>query len=116
MKLRSQYYPFYFVLAGLMLYIVFFIIPSVSGIAYAFTDWSSYSDDLNFVGLANFKQIFSPGEQYLKYISNTLVFTLNTTLLKLVLGIALAVLLNEGVKRFAHLYRTMIYLPAVLPP
>jgi raffinose/stachyose/melibiose transport system permease protein len=115
MKLRSQYYPFYFVLAGLILYVVFFIIPSVSGIAYAFTDWSSYTDDLNFVGLANFQRIFSPGEQYLKYISNTLVFTLNTTLLKLVLGIALAVLLNEGVKRFAHLYRTMIYLPAVLP-
>ena len=115
MKLRSQYYPFYFVLAALALYIVFFIIPSLSGIAYAFTDWSSYSSDVNFVGLANFKTIFAPGENYLKYISNTLIFTFNTSLLKLVLGLALAVLLNEGVKRFAHLYRTMIYLPAVLP-
>ncbi|MBA3872382.1 MAG: sugar ABC transporter permease [Anaerolineae bacterium] len=115
MKLRSQYYPFYFVLAALALYIVFFIIPSLSGIAYAFTDWSSYSNDVNFVGLANFKTIFAPGEQYLKYISNTLLFTLNTSVLKLVLGLALAVLLNEGIKRFVHIYRTMIYLPAVLP-
>ncbi|MEP6986317.1 MAG: sugar ABC transporter permease [Chloroflexota bacterium] len=115
MKLRSQYYPFYFVLAALALYIVFFIIPSLSGIAYAFTDWSSYSNDVNFVGLANFKTIFAPGEQYLKYISNTLIFTFNTSLLKLVLGLALAVLLNEGIKRFVHIYRTMIYLPAVLP-
>ena len=115
MKLRSQYYPFYFVLAALALYIIFFIIPSLSGIAYAFTDWSSYSNDVNFVGLANFKTIFAPGEQYLKYISNTLLFTLNTSVLKLVLGLALAVLLNEGIKRFVHIYRTMIYLPAVLP-
>ncbi len=115
MKLRSQYYPFYFVLAALALYIIFFIIPSVSGIAYAFTDWSSYSNDVNFVGLANFKTIFAPGENYLKYISNTLIFTFNTSLLKLVLGLALAVLLNEGIKRFVHIYRTMIYLPAVLP-
>jgi raffinose/stachyose/melibiose transport system permease protein len=115
MKLRSKYYPFYFVLAALTLYIVFFIIPSLSGIAYAFTDWSSYSNDVNFVGLANFKTIFAPGEQYLKYISNTLIFTFNTSLLKLVLGLALAVLLNEGIKRFVHIYRTMIYLPAVLP-
>ncbi len=115
MKLRSQYYPFYFVLAALALYIVFFIIPSLSGIAYAFTDWSSYSNDVNFVGLANFKTIFAPGEQYLKYISNTLIFTFNTSLLKLVLGLALAVLLNEGIKHFVHIYRTMIYLPAVLP-
>ncbi len=115
MKLRSQYYPFYFVLAALALYIVFFIIPSLSGIAYAFTDWSSYSSDVNFVGLANFKTIFAPGENYLKYISNTLIFTFNTSLLKLVLGLALAVLLNEGIKHFVHIYRTMIYLPAVLP-
>ena len=115
MRLRSKYYPFYFVLAALLLYIVFFIIPSLSGIAYAFTDWSSYSSDVNFIGLANFKTIFAPGEQYLKYISNTLVFTFNTSLLKLVLGLALAVLLNEGIKRFVHIYRTMIYLPAVLP-
>ena len=32
------------------------------------------------------------------------------------MGLALALLLNEGVKRFAaHVYRTLIYLPAVLP-
>jgi raffinose/stachyose/melibiose transport system permease protein len=115
MKLRSQYYPFYFVLAALALYLVFFIIPSLSGIAYAFTDWSSYSDDVNFIGLTNFKTIFAPDEQYLKYISNTLIFTLNTSILKLVLGLALAVLLNEGIKRFSHIYRTIMYLPAVLP-
>jgi raffinose/stachyose/melibiose transport system permease protein len=114
MKSRSHY-PFYFVLAALVLYIVFFIIPSLSGIAYAFTDWSSYSNDVNFVGLANFRQIFSPGEHYLSYISNTILFTVYTSVFKLVLGLGLALLLNEGVKRFVHLYRTMIYLPAVLP-
>ena len=114
MKLRHQY-PFYFVVAALVLYIVFFILPSLSGIAYAFTDWSSYSSDVNFVGLANFKTIFSPGENYLSYIWNTLLFTLNTSILKLVIGLALALLLNEGIKRFVHVYRTMIYLPTVLP-
>ncbi len=115
MKLRSKYYPFYFVLAALVLYLVFFIIPSLSGIAYAFTDWSSYSDQVNFIGLTNFKEIFAPGEQYMKYVWNTVIFTLNTSVLKLVFGLALALLLNEGIKRFTHIYRTMIYLPAVLP-
>jgi raffinose/stachyose/melibiose transport system permease protein len=115
MNLQRKYYPFYFVLAALVLYIVFFIIPSLSGIAYAFTDWSSYSNEVNFVGLANFKEIFAPGEQYLSYISNTIFFTVYTSILKLVLGLALALLLNEGVKRFSHIYRTLIYLPAILP-
>jgi raffinose/stachyose/melibiose transport system permease protein len=115
MNLQRKYYPFYFVLAALVLYIVFFIIPSLSGIAYAFTDWSSYSDNVNFIGLTNFHEIFAPGEQYLSYISNTIFFTLYTSTFKLVFGLALALLLNEGVKRFSHIYRTLIYLPAVLP-
>ena len=115
MKRRNQY-PFYFVLVALVLYIVFLIIPNLSGLAYAFTDWSSYSSDVNFIGLDNFQTIFTPGEQYLSFISNTLVFTVWTSILKLILGMALALLLNEGIKRFAaHVYRTLIYLPAVLP-
>ena len=56
---------------------------------------------MNFIGLANFQTIFTPGEQYLSFISNTLVFTMSTSILKLVLGMALALLLNEGIKRFA---------------
>lgn len=114
MKFRSQY-PFYFVLGALVLYVMFFIIPSLGGIVYAFTDWSSYSSDVNFIGLANFQRIFSPSENYLNYIGNTLLFTVYTSILKLGFGLALALLLNEGVKRFVHVYRTLIYLPAVLP-
>jgi raffinose/stachyose/melibiose transport system permease protein len=114
MKLRSRY-PYYFVLAALILYVVFFIIPSLSGIAYAFTDWNAYSDEVNFVGLQNFQTILSPGENYLSYISNTLVFTAITIILKTVFGLGLALLLSEGVRRFVNAYRVMIYLPAVLP-
>ena len=115
MKLRNPY-PSYFVLVALVLYLVFLVIPNLSGLAYAFTDWSSYSSDVNFVGLANFQTIFTPGEQYLSFISNTIIFTIWTSILKLVLGMGLALLLNEGIKRFAaHVYRTLIYLPAVLP-
>ncbi len=114
MKLGNRY-PLYFVIPALALYVVFFILPSVSGIGFAFTDWNSYRSEVNFVGLENFQTIFSPDETYLNYFSNTLIFTTSTSVLKLVFGLALAVLLNEGIKRFAHLYRTMIYLPAVLP-
>jgi raffinose/stachyose/melibiose transport system permease protein len=115
MKLQNPY-PAYFVLVALALYVVFLVIPNLSGLVYAFTDWNSFSSDVNFIGLANFQTIFTPGKQYLSFISNTLIFTLWTSILKLILGMALALLLNEGIKRFAaHVYRTLIYLPAVLP-
>lgn len=114
MRLRSRY-PYYFVLPALALYLVFFIIPSLSGITYAFTDWNSYSDQVKFIGLQNFRTIFSPDEQYLHFISNTFVFTFLTIILKTVFGLGLALLLNEGVRRFVNLYRVMMFLPAVLP-
>ena len=114
MKLQRQY-PFAFVLGALVLYLVFFIIPGISGIAYAFTDWNSYHPEVNFVGLDNLKTIFSSGERYLNYISNTLIFVLITIVLKTVFALALALLLNDTVKRLTHFYRVMIYLPVVLP-
>jgi len=114
MKLRSNY-PFYFTLGALVLYLVFMILPGVSGIAYSFTNWSSFSSKINFVGLENFKTIFSASGNYLLFVKNTFIFTLVTIVAKTVLGLALALLLTEGVKRMAYFYRTVIYLPVVLP-
>lgn len=108
-------YPFYFVLAALVLYVAFFIIPSLSGIAYSFTDWSSYSHEVEFIGLDNYRTILSPDENYLSFIGNTLLFTFWTIIIKTVFGLALALLLNEGVRRFVNGYRVLIYLPVVLP-
>jgi raffinose/stachyose/melibiose transport system permease protein len=111
----AKHYPFYFLVPVLVLYFVFFILPSLLGIGYSFTDWSTYSEEINYVGFENFQRIFSLEENYLAYIVNTLVFTGVTIILKTVIGLSLAILLSEGVKRFANLYRVAIYLPAVLP-
>ena len=112
---RQNRYPFYFVLGALVLYLIFSIIPSITGIFYSFTDWSSYTTKIHFVGLENFKTIFSAGENYLLFIKNTFIFTIITIVAKTVIGLALALILTEGVKRFAYFYRMIIYLPVVLP-
>ena len=112
--LRSAY-PLYFVGLALALYVAFFIVPSLTGIGYSFTDWSSYSDEVSFVGLENFERLISPQERYLTYLYTTLVFAFLTIILKTVFGLGLAVLLHEGVRRFVNVYRVLIYLPTVLP-
>lgn len=112
---KTSTYPFYFVLTALALYVTFFIVPSVTGIAYSFTDWSSYSDEVTFIGLDNYRTILSPDENYLSFIANTLVFTFWTIIIKTVFGLALALLLNSGVRRFVNGYRVLIYMPVILP-
>jgi raffinose/stachyose/melibiose transport system permease protein len=113
--MRNKVYPFYFVVGALILYLLFFVAPTIMGFFYAFTDWNSYSSEVNYVGLANFKLIFSSSQGYLRYISNTIIFTITTIIIKTVIALGLAVLLTQGVKRLAPLYRMLIYLPAVLP-
>ena len=113
--MRNKIFPFYFVVGALILYLVFVLLPSFMGFFYAFTDWSSYSSKLQFVGLANFELIFSSSQGYLRYIWNTLTFTVITIIVKTVISLGLAVILAQGIKRLASLYRMVIYLPAVLP-
>ncbi len=113
--LRNKVYPFYFTLGTLILYTVFFVIPAVMGLGYAFTDWNRYSTDVNYVGLGNFRTLTSSGNNYTEYARNTFVFTLSTIVLKTILGLAFALLLHNGVKHLRSLYRLIIFLPAVLP-
>jgi raffinose/stachyose/melibiose transport system permease protein len=108
-------YPTWFAGGALAVYGVFVLLPSLLGLGYAFTDWSSYSSDIHWVGLDNFKTILEPNSVYRVAIVNTVLFTIATIVLKTVIALALAVLLTSGVRRLSYLYRALIYLPALLP-
>jgi len=115
--MKNRAYPFYFAGGALILYLLFYVIPSVMGIFYAFTDWNSYSTAVNFIGLENFRTIFtsSGSQNYLHFIRNTIVFTVSTIVLKTVIALGLAVLLTWGIRSLAYFHRVLMYLPAVLP-
>ncbi len=110
---ERKIYPTYFAAGALLLYIVLYVAPSLIGIGYAFTDWSVYSDALHFVGFDNFIKVFSSDYNYTRYITNTLVFTFVTTVVKNVLGLALAVMLTKRV-RLLNFHRAVMYVPSVL--
>jgi raffinose/stachyose/melibiose transport system permease protein len=113
--MQKKSYPTWFAGGALLLYGVFILLPSLLGLGYSFTDWNSYSNDLHWVGLDNFGAIFDPNSNYLAAMQNTVLFTVATIVFKTVIALALAVLLTSGVRRLSHLYRAIIFLPAVLP-
>jgi ABC-type sugar transport systems, permease components len=105
-------YPWYFATGALVLYSVFFFLPSLLGIGYSFTDWNSYFDNFKFVGLENYRKAFS--SDYSKYIWNTVYFTVCTTTLKTVLGCLLALLLTQKFIKGSSVHRMIYFLPQVL--
>lgn len=110
---KSRVYPAYFFLGALLIYLTFVVIPGIIGIGYSFTDWSAYSDELHFVGFDNFKTIFSADENYVKIITNTLLFTFITTIVKNVLGLLLALLLTKRIG-LLNFHRGVMFMPSVL--
>jgi raffinose/stachyose/melibiose transport system permease protein len=110
---RNKTYPWYFALGALLLFFILCFIPSVIGVFYSFTDWNSFSDKVNFVGLDNFKTIFISDKSYLTFIGNTVYFTVFTTALKTIIGLIFALLFTRGIK-FANFHRMVIFSPQVL--
>ena len=112
---RNKMYPTYFAFGALLLYSVLFVLPSILGIGYSFTDWSAFTNEVNFIGLDNFRIIFSGEENYLLFLGNTIKFTFVTTIAKTVIGLGLALLLTKKV--FAiNFHRTVMYIPGILSP
>ena len=110
---KNKTYPLYFTFGALILYAALFVLPSLMGIAYSFTDWTAYSKEVDFVGFKNFIKLVSSTEHYLKYIGNTLIFTIVTTILKTVIALTFATLLTKRI-RLLNLHRTILFLPSVL--
>ncbi len=105
-------YPWYFAIGAVLLYFVFFFLPGLLGIFLSFTDWNIYFNDLNFVGLENYKRVLSI--EYTQYIGNTLYFTIITTIAKTVLGCLIALLLTQRFIRAKNLQRMVFFSPQVL--
>ena len=71
---KNRTYPTYFVFGALLLYVALYMLPSVIGLGYSFTDWSVYSEEIHFVGWKNFATVFSADYNYTRMLENTLVF------------------------------------------
>ena len=48
-----------FISPALLLYVLFIIVPTVSSVYYSFTSWDGISPEVKFVGLANYREIFT---------------------------------------------------------
>jgi len=112
--MKNKMYPFYFSIGALVLYSLFMVLPGLLGFYLSFTDWNRYSSEIHFIGLQNFALIFSK-QNYWHSITNTIIFTLVTILLKTVVALLLALLLTKGLRRFFNFHRVIIYLPAIIP-
>lgn len=111
---RKKLYPWYFTSGALIIFFLLCFLPGIIGILYSFTDWNNFSSEVNFVGLKNYIEVFKGRPEYRMYIWNTISFTVVTTILKTIVGLALALLLTQKIIKFKNLHRMIIFSPQVM--
>jgi multiple sugar transport system permease protein len=98
------------VLAGLA---VFFVYPLVASIVYSFTRYNQLQSP-EFVGLLNYRFLFTKDPQIGVAALNTLWFVVILVPVRIVTAVAVAGLLSRA-RAAAGLWRTLFYLPSLVP-
>lgn len=92
--------------------LVFVIVPVGLAITYSLSEWNVFTGELSFVGGDNYAAALAD-PQLPAVLGATAVFSIGVVVLNIVLGLALAVMLN---RRFAGttLFRTLFFSPVVV--
>ncbi len=109
---------YYFLAPALISILIFTVMPIISTVYYAFTDYTQYSKgEINFVALANFKEVLTGPfkDTFLPVFGWTMIFALVSTLGCFLLGLVLAMALNNPNIRERGFYKGILILPWALP-
>jgi raffinose/stachyose/melibiose transport system permease protein len=111
-NVRKPSQPLAFLVPAMVIMLVFFFVPSVYNLVYAFTDWSSFKSSINFVGTRNFGNVLRNGV-LLGDLKVNLIYAVLVAVFQNLFGLGLALLLEADtrINRFA---RTMIFIPVLM--
>ena len=111
---RREALTFYALISPWLLGLILFVLgPMIVSLVVSFTRWDLLSP-AKFVGLQNYEKMFSRDPLFWQSLKVTAIYTGVYVPLELVGGLLLALLMNQRL-RFLGLFRTIYYLPSVLP-
>lgn len=104
----------WFLLPSLVLVGCFFVLPFLLNVPFAFSQWSSYSDAIPFVGFDNFALLWESGALG-GAIKITIAYAVVAMVVQNVVALSLAVNLRETTKTNTF-FRALYFLPVLISP
>lgn len=104
-----------FLLPVLCLYLLFFIYPSFKAFYVSLFDWSGFSDDMAFIGLGNFMELFRDSHFWKVVMKNTLIIIFGGGVIIFGISFVLSGVLTTDIKG-KKLYRAILFFPSVINP
>lgn len=111
-KTRNYLFTLLFLLPGLLLFITFIIGPMAYSFRMSFYDWNIvHPENSVWVGFANYLDVLKDNI-FQRAVLNTLFYGLVTVPGQMVIGLIIALLLNQDIRGKAF-FRLMYYLPVI---
>ncbi|OQP00327.1 sugar ABC transporter permease [Geobacillus sp. 44B] len=114
-KWKSKLTSSLFILPYLICFVAFLVYPLVYGIIMSFQDYELLSSEHKFVGLQNYIDIFTAGNymhtSFFQGLLATIKFVIYSVPLLVVVGLALALLVNALPPKVRGVFRTIFFTP-----
>jgi len=107
----QQWEAYLFLLPSFAGFLIFVAIPVIAALALSFVRWNLLTPP-TFVGTANYTQLLTQDRIFHRAFWNTAYFTVTIVPLQLILGLSLAVALNQAIRGIT-LYRLIYFMPVV---
>ncbi len=104
--------PYLFLIPAILLVLFIYLVPFIFSIVISLTNWNGISRSFNFVGIKNYIEIFQTKELQ-DVLKNNLIYFVEIVTVQNILGIFLAVLLQEKFKG-KNFFRAVLFLPTVI--
>ncbi|MGE5683015.1 MAG: carbohydrate ABC transporter permease [Bacillota bacterium] len=98
----------------MIVFTTFILFPVLFSFYLSFQQWNMFSSETVFVGLDNYKNMFS-SEEFWMVLKNTAVYTIGTIPLNMIISLLIAYALNKKLKGKKFL-RTAFFAPVVISP
>ena len=93
---------------------IFLVVPIGIAFAGSFHEWNPLSGTYNFLGLANYIEVFTSG-LFGKSMLNTLIFSVVVIFFRVGLGLAIAYAIYSTLVKHKSFFRAVYYMPVVTP-
>jgi multiple sugar transport system permease protein len=115
LETKSRVIPWVMVIPSVIIPVFFVVIPFFIGIAFSFTNKNVVNPDTIFIGLRNYKIIFSDRTIFLHQFKVTILYALLAVSIEMLLGFSIALLLNQKIKG-QKFFRSAILIPLMTAP
>lgn len=103
-----------FLLPSLLSFLLVVVVPLIMGLYYSLTDWNGISEEIHFIGLANYHKILFDDPEFINAFTFTFRYAVVEVLVVNVCAMGLALFITSKHMPFSNFFKGTFFLPNLI--